>query len=194
MSAFAAALAATATPGVRVYVGAVTAVTGSTCSVDPLDDTGVVTLVPWFGLPPQVGDSVVLILSAGMLLAITAGGAPSTAHGWHDLAISDTTNFDLYSVGLHPQWRRIGPMVEVVGVITPKTAAFIDGTTDRAFATLPVGARPAQAVIQVCQGSSTNRWQLRIGPSGVIQAARYGPAASAAGAWLPFHTTYLAAD
>jgi hypothetical protein len=56
----------------RVYVGVVTAVTGHTVTVDP-GDGQTVTQVPWYGQSPLVADTVVMLLSEGQLLAISAG-------------------------------------------------------------------------------------------------------------------------
>ncbi len=59
-------------PVTRVYVGAVTAVSGNVLSANP-GDGQVVTEVPWYGQAPLVGDAVVMLLAGGQLLAISAG-------------------------------------------------------------------------------------------------------------------------
>lgn len=65
-------LADTGASTTRIYPATVTAITANTITVDPHDgDT--VDEVPWYGQTPLVGDEVVLFLSGGLLLAISAG-------------------------------------------------------------------------------------------------------------------------
>jgi hypothetical protein len=112
--------------------------------------------------------------------------------GWVTVTLTDTTNFDLY--GTQPiRFRVISRVAYLHGALNLQTPGYIDTTTSRVFATLPTEARPAapQNPVFACQGSSENRWALRVFQDGTLSAERYGPSASGAGTWLPFTVQWV---
>lgn len=112
--------------------------------------------------------------------------------GWVTIPLTDTTNFQVYAVGQDPKYRVVGNRVYFQGALGLLTATYVDSTTGRVFLTLPVQARPVSMLpVFVCQGSSLNRWALRIYQDGTCSAERYGPGASTGGTWLPFNVTWL---
>ena len=127
-----------------------------------------------------------------IIIGAAAATLPSSS-AWVDVPLTDTTNFEAYDVGTAgvdhvPQICLVGPLVFFRGALEVETSAYVDGTTWRPFATVPVGYRPGQAAANdgyiqqwVCQGDSANRWALRVGPDGVAAASRYGPGSSSGG-------------
>ena len=104
--------------------------------------------------------------------------------GW--VACTLANNFETY--GSSPlEVRKIGNIVMLRGVITPKTNTTLNQTN---IAALPVGFEPSDCNINVVQqGSQANRWLLRINTDGIIQGDRYSNNETAngtavAGAWL----------
>jgi len=114
-----------------------------------------------------------------------------TDTGWMTLTLSDTTNFALYS-SQPIRLRQIHRMVYLTGALDLRTATFIDNTSDHIFCTIPDGFRPVAPMLPVfvCQGTSLNRWCLRVYQDGTCSAQRYGPGASVVGTWLPFNVTW----
>lgn len=117
--------------------------------------------------------------------------------GWVTLAISNTTNFQLY--GTQPlSIRRIGKTVAFKGALYVKVAGIVESatqTTANQMCVIPAAYLPATSDYDetfnfVCQGSSTNRWTLRV-TAGSAYAGRYGPSASGVSTWLPFYVTWL---
>ena len=140
----------------------------------------------------------VIVLGKG-----SSGGPPSGS--WVDVPITDTTNFEEYDVGTtdvfeSPQVRLVNGIVFFRGALEVETSAYVDGTTWRPFANIPVGYRPGQAsgndgYIQqwVCPGDAANRWVLRVKPNGEAAASRYGPASSSDGnVLLAFSVSWVA--
>lgn len=104
--------------------------------------------------------------------------------GW--VACTLANNFETY--GSDPlEVRKIGNIVMLRGVITPKTNVTLNQTN---IAALPVGYEPSGCNINwVQQGSGSNRWLARINEDGIIQGDRYSNNETAngtavAGAWL----------
>ena len=128
------------------------------------------------------------------------GGQPLIPDtGWVQVPITNTTNFSIYGgvAASAPHVRKIGNQVWFRGALNNLIAGTVDAastTADTLFTTLPTGFRPSVDWVSptyVCQGSSTNRWALRIFDNGACYAHRYGPSTAAAGAWLPFAVTWL---
>jgi hypothetical protein len=97
---------------------------------------------------------------------------------------SDSTNA--------PKYRKIGKMVEIVGVVSP-ASEIASGGTGNIF-TLPEGYRPTQNRYYICQGSGRNVWLLTVNPNGTVSCSRYGTSSNVAistSAWLPFNATFL---
>lgn len=92
-----------------------------------------------------------------------------------------------------PRYRRIGNMVYFYGIASP--ASQLTDAQHNLF-TLPTGYRPTGAT-RYCgmqQASGMNRWLLRVGTNGVVQAERYGTTTSGvfpSGAWMPFSGFFM---
>ena len=112
--------------------------------------------------------------------------------GWVDLTIG--SEFRQYGTGNSVRYRKIGNIVEVRGIVAP--VASIAGDTDmHTIATLPSGARPAEPLYTICQGSSNCTWLFRVNTTGTLDFSRYrnGGTTTAAGegTWLPFQMTFM---
>ena len=112
--------------------------------------------------------------------------------GWIELALG--SEFRQYGTGNSVRYRKIGNIVEVRGIVAP-VADIAGGTDMHTIATLPSGARPAEALYTICQGSSNCTWLFRVNSSGTLDFSRYrngGTTATAgAGTWLPFQMTFM---
>ena len=110
--------------------------------------------------------------------------------GWQTLTLNSA--FQLY--GSTPvQYRRIGNIVEIEGIIQP--TAEITGGGSATIGVLPVGYRPSTTQFQVCQGSTKNSWLLEINSEGTVSFQRYGAGGSyvtaPTTAWLPFSAVFV---
>ncbi len=112
--------------------------------------------------------------------------------GWITATLSsDFKPYGNYATNI-PKYRRVGKMVEVRGMVSPKTEI-----SSGIIMTLPVGFRPGAGfnVYQVCQGSGANKWFLNINNSnGELSADRYGITSTGnfpADVWMPFHATFF---
>ena len=99
--------------------------------------------------------------------------------GWKNATL--TSNFNAYSniSSNTPQYRKVGNIVEIRGVVS--------------IFTLPTGYRPSNAIFEICQGSGKNVWLLTINSNGTVQFSRYGTNANATArtsAWLCFNKTF----
>ena len=113
--------------------------------------------------------------------------------GWQELPLGSNTSE--YATDTKPVYRKCGNMVQVMGVVKPKTEVASGSTLE--IGTLPVGFRPALQVTKICQGSDLNIWMLSISTNGGIYMERYrtGSSRAAVGTsgWLPFSETFLTA-
>lgn len=105
-----------------------------------------------------------------------------------------TSNFNAYSniSSNTPQYRKVGNIVEIRGVVSPKSN-LTGSTTGVTIFTLPTGYRPSNAIFEICQGSGKNVWLLTINSNGTVQFSRYGTNANATAstsAWLCFNKTF----
>ena len=131
---------------------------------------------------------------------IEVDGHPMSDTGWCRLPITNTTGFSNYGGNVDPQLRRIGNMVYYAGALNNLVAnAALESSTVLATNTfqnnIPPLFWPAAHLVNpvfVCQGSSDNRWALRVYGDGTAVAHRYGPAASGVGTWLPFNVAWQA--
>lgn len=91
-----------------------------------------------------------------------------------------------------PEYKRIGDIVEIRGVVTP-ASDIASGGSGTIF-TLPEGHRPHKEVYAICQGTSRNVWLLTVYTSGEVVFSRYGAASydkAVNGTWLPFNVTFM---
>jgi hypothetical protein len=112
--------------------------------------------------------------------------------GWKNATL--TSNFNAYSniSSNTPQYRKVGNIVEIRGVVSPKSN-LTGSTTGVTIFTLPTGYRPSNAIFEICQGSGKNVWLLTINSNGTVQFSRYGTNANATAstsAWLCFNKTF----
>ena len=113
--------------------------------------------------------------------------------GWfYGGAIGD--GFSIYADDTQVQYRKIGKIVHIRGVVKP-TSDIAGSTTSYTLFTLPEGYRPSVPVYARCQGSSANTWLLSITAAGAVRFSRYGYGSTyvtaTAGTWLPFDVTFF---
>ncbi|WP_411335987.1 hypothetical protein [Ruminococcus gauvreauii] len=115
--------------------------------------------------------------------------------GWKTATLA--SEFVVYngSEGNAPQYRKIGGIVEIRAIVSPKTA--IPGsTTGHTIFTLPSGYRPNKARYYVCQGSQKYTWLLCVNTNGTVTFARYGSGdgniTCPTNAWLNFNACFMA--
>lgn len=107
---------------------------------------------------------------------------------------SDSNN-NYYSPGVVV--KKIGKIIQVDGAISPAEAG--KGGAGEAneiiICHLPEEYQPNYSIIQVCQGSGTSTWMLRIRPDGYLTFSRYRNEAGYANytttTWLTFHVCFI---
>lgn len=102
--------------------------------------------------------------------------------------------FTLYDNDYQVQYRKIGKMVELRGVVKPKKV--IPGSDENHIIfTLASGYRPGKYIYERCQGSGAKTWLLSIATNGEVRFARYNDGTQYVDApitaWLPFHITFF---
>ncbi len=111
--------------------------------------------------------------------------------GWVDLGIN-TNTFKLYNASDPVQYRKVGNMVTIRGVVSP--AAQLSGDTGQEMITiLPEDCRPSRKFYAVCQGTGINRWLLTITTAGLVSFSRYGAdeyGSASTSVWLPFEASF----
>lgn len=112
---------------------------------------------------------------------------------WHEIT-DIKTDFKIYEGAAPVQYRKVGNVVEVCGVLAPVET--LPGSTSAVVMfTLPEGYRPNTIRYFVCQGSNTNKWLLSVDPNGDVGFSRYGvtePVECAPDSWLPFNAMFIA--
>lgn len=120
--------------------------------------------------------------------------------GWIEL--TPASGFVLYSSTGDStlRCRRVGKVVEVVGVLAPSSVITGSSNTVTMF-TLPEGFRPNGRRVYVQQGSAYYTWTLNVESSGVCTFSRYSDGTgylntvaktdSSAGSWLPVAQTFI---
>ena len=109
---------------------------------------------------------------------------------WQGATLS--SRFTYYDSTSTVQYKRIGNVVYVRGVVKP-TSAIAGSDTRYVIFNLPVGYRPAYDVYTLCQGSSANKWLLTVNINGNVCFSRYGTssyAQASTSAWLPFNVSF----
>lgn len=113
---------------------------------------------------------------------------------WVDMTLSN--NFVVYngSAANKPQYKAIGEMVFVRGVVSPAAAYDSTGSLVTIATGIPPALRPPYNMSFICQGSGINRWLCSITTAGAVAISRYGTTANAnvpANAWLTFAVSYF---
>lgn len=113
--------------------------------------------------------------------------------GWQTATLTDDFKPYNNTASNTPQYRRVGKVVQVKGVVSPTST--IDGsTTQHTIFTLSSAYRPSSLIYTLCQGSSYNKWLLIITTTGNVTFSRYGSNAwtdAGTTVWLTFSVTYL---
>lgn len=94
------------------------------------------------------------------------------------------------------KYRKIGNIVSIQGVITPKPEhTIMGGVNESSICTLQDGYRPSSTIYIVCHGSGLNKWLLTIRTNGAVSFSRYcsnrGWESATNNVWLPFHATFF---
>lgn len=113
-----------------------------------------------------------------------------TDSGWIEATLS--SSFTVYNSGVPVQYRKIGNVVYIQGVIKPRSAIAGSDSGVTIF-TLPEGYRPNQSLQWLCQGSSANKWLLAVHATGNVTFARYGTTSytqATTSVWLPFTASF----
>lgn len=93
-----------------------------------------------------------------------------------------------------PQYKAIGEMVFVRGVVSPATAFTSSGSLVTIATGIPTNLRPPYNMSFVCQGSGINRWLCSITTGGAVAISRYGTTENTNvpnNAWLTFAVSYM---
>lgn len=114
--------------------------------------------------------------------------------GWNDLTLDP--GFVVYNgtASNKPQYKAIGEMVFVRGVVSPAVAYDSSGSLVTIATGIPANLRPPYNQSFICQGSGINRWLCSITTGGAVTISRYGTTENAnvpANAWLTFAVVYF---
>lgn len=106
-----------------------------------------------------------------------------------------TENFKPYNdnTNNNPQYRKVGKIVEIVGIISP-TKTIIGSATTIPIFYLPEGFHPHRNKYTICQGTGVNKWLLTVDGSGGVNFSRYGIsdwADASTTVWLPFTFSFF---
>jgi hypothetical protein len=127
------------------------------------------------------------------LYQLTGDGAWYGDTGWQTLPVDNTTNFEYYDSAKPTEISRVGKAVYLRGELRVLNTSVIETSgqysTNRIHV-VPPGFATSVYGVWVCQGSSANRWQLRLYDD-QAWAGRYGPSTSSVGTWLPFNVSWL---
>lgn len=113
--------------------------------------------------------------------------------GWITATLTDDFKPYNNTASNTPQYRKVGKVVQVKGVVSP-TSTIDGGTIHHTIFTLSRDYRPSTNVSSICQGSGVNKWLLTIMNSGDVTFSRYSSNAWADASttvWLTFSATYL---
>lgn len=104
-------------------------------------------------------------------------------------------NFEAYTSGWAPRYRRVGNSVEIRGAVRPKKNILV-GQDPIVIFSLPEEFIPNVQVPQLCQGSLRSVWYFEVGPDGDVTVSRYRDSfdrygTADTGAWFPFQVNYF---
>lgn len=132
-----------------------------------INEDGTITPAVWEGKTPLT-PYVLNLMQTNIENAITENKV--TDSSWKDLIL--TENFVNYNSSTKNMYRKYGNIVEVIGMVKPKTI-LAKGASTVCFQ-LPDGYRPEHQVTVICPGSEKNNWLLTINTNGNAEVARYG--------------------
>lgn len=131
------------------------------------------------------------------ILTLT-GGLPNDT-GWVKLELKgDFLPYGNKEANI-PQYRRVGSLVEIKGVVTPASNSnTLNSANETTICVIPEEIRPGLNTDVICQGTSTNIWLVSLkATTGELNACRYRNSSSypstapVNGVWLPFHIMYF---
>lgn len=138
--------------------------------------------------------------AAGRMLTAAKGQSArvDSLNAVHRQTIGDISSpFAPYRESDTPEITRIGKAVQLTGALTTSADVPVTDSAEQLMFTVPEGYRPERVIRQLCQGSQRSIWMLTVNPDGAAMFSRYRSgdayATAAAGTWLPFHSTWLAA-
>ena len=109
---------------------------------------------------------------------------------WQELVITNTTDFEPWSVGSRVEWRRIGAIVCIRGEVRTKTSDW-SGKQLGTLAGLGRGVVPLTAVSQVQQGSGNGRYAATVSSSGPVTLGRSDASLNEVGTWLNINVMFM---
>lgn len=112
--------------------------------------------------------------------------------GWQTATL--TSDFTPYTAGVLPEYRKIGNIVNIHGVLKP-TAELTGSNTMIPMFIIPEGFRPSDTITTVCQGSGVCIWIFSVVHNGKCCFSRYrddsGLKNASTSVWLPFNVTFM---
>lgn len=105
-------------------------------------------------------------------------------------------NFEPYTDGWKPRYRKIGKWVNIIGAVRP-TKSISVGQDSITIFTLPEGFRPPLQAGQLCQGSARAVWYFEVNNSGAVTVSRLRSGFTSydtadTNSWFPFCLSYIA--
>lgn len=104
-------------------------------------------------------------------------------------------NFEPYTSGWAPRYRRVGNNVEILGAVRPSKTISVGNDPITIF-TIPKELFPNVQVPQLCQGSLRGIWYFEVTPTGNVNISRFRNSfdrydTADTDSWFPFHVNYF---
>ena len=104
-------------------------------------------------------------------------------------------NFEAYTFGWRPRYRRVGNTVEMCGAVRPTKNIFV-GQDQITIFSVPAELAPKVQIPQLCQGSLRGIWYLEVGIDGDVMVSRFRNgfdkySNADTESWFPFNLTYF---
>lgn len=115
---------------------------------------------------------------------------------WIDAELE--SDFKLYNSSSYCRYRKIGKIVNIQFVLSPTSADnVLNSATETTAFVLPEEFRPQQNLVNLCQGTSTNIFDVAVIKNGNVTISRYRNSSSYSSTppgtttWLPANITYF---
>lgn len=104
-------------------------------------------------------------------------------------------NFEAYTFGWRPRYRRVGNTVEMCGAVRP-TKNILVGQDPITIFSVPAELAPKVQTPQLCQGSLRGIWYFEVGSDGDVTVSRFRNgfdkySNADTESWFPFNLTYF---
>lgn len=104
-------------------------------------------------------------------------------------------NFEAYTFGWRPRYRRVGNTVEMCGAVRP-TKNILVGQDPITIFSVPAELVPKVQIPQLCQGSRRGIWFFEVGIDGDVTVSRFRNgfdkySNADTESWFPFNLTYF---